>query len=49
MMNGHESVTMPFDGRYGLVITAVMVRQFLANFVVGQRSRSKFGPDLHQT
>ena len=26
MMNGHGSLTMPIDGRHGLVITAVTVR-----------------------
>ena len=49
MMSRHGSVTMSIDGRHGLVITAVMVEKFLANFAVGQRSRSHFRWDLHQT
>ena len=49
MMNGHGSVIMPIDGRHGPVITAVTVGQFLADFAVGQRSRSHFRSDLHQT
>ena len=49
MVSGHGSVTMPIDGCHGPVITAVTVGYFLANFAVGQHSRSHFKSDVHQT